>query len=143
MINIIDFCANYVTMFLNLISYSENNDIDLIEKNREECISNVESLRLSDDVKKELINGYNTSFDKQIFNFIKTDIADEDPEFFKTGIDKLRELLNNNQESAKRLQMVLPSNNSTIEDFYHNYLIAFKYCLNNLNEFDFEYVEEE
>lgn len=145
MMDTLDFCFDYVTAFLILINYAddETDDMGGIEDSRDECILNVQRLELSEEVKKKLIDDYNKSFDKQIFAFIKERIADEDPKFFQTGINKLKELLNNNQEYAKSLNMTLNNGNLSIEDYYKNYLIAFNYCLSHSEEFEEENKEEE
>lgn len=145
MMETLDFCFNYVTAFLILLNYADDdtNEIDRIEDSRDECIESVERLELPDEQKKKLIDDYNKSFDKRIFSFIKEEVADKDPEFFQAGISKLKELLTSNAENAKSLNMILDNGSLTIEDYYKNYLIAFNYCLVNSKEFEIENEEEE
>ena len=123
-----DFCNQYVAEFLAILNYPiDDYTIDLIEKYREEAIYEIEKQFKNTSHYNLIIEETNNDYDKQLFDYIKTKVADIDNQFFNERINSIRKILVNNNDYAIRLGMNV--NATKIDDFYENYLIALERTL--------------
>ena len=123
-----NFCVLYVNAFLSIIEYAnEDNSFNLIEKYRNEALFKVNQVYGNTPFHDKFLKNINDDYDRQVFDFIKENVADDDPEFFNERINYLKALLAKNKDYALRLGMTMPA--LKIDDYYSNYLIALKRTL--------------
>ena len=123
-----DFCTKYISEFLAIINYPvDDNTIELIERFRNQELYKIEQKYGKSPMANALISVTNADYDKQIFDYIKENVADVDRMFFNERITNMKRLLMTNRDYALRLGMKIYV--EVIDDFYNNYLIALERTL--------------
>ena len=128
--NEMEFCQNYVSLFLIILNYSnddsQNQRIEEIERFRDEGLDIIEASNMSIEQKNTTKTAINSSHDKVIVDYLKKNVADKSPELFNGIIAKLDRLLRENPDFVRRLKMLMSSSNHKIAliDYYNNYKIA-------------------
>ncbi len=123
-----NFCKQYTIEFLAIINYPVDDDtVSLIENSRILTLHEIDSKYKDKTYYNELYYETNKDYDKQLFDYIKENVADVDSEFFNERINNMNRILISNKDYAVRLGMKVPAR--VISDFYNNYLIALERTL--------------
>ena len=123
-----DFYENYIGIFLEILNFDNSSGyLEIIENLRNSTIEEMTILYNDEEEKQQdRIDFYNKLYDEDLFNYIKKQVANDNPTFFNGKINELNELLNNNKIFAGQSGMKINSDSykMTFVDYYNNYLIA-------------------
>ena len=127
--NVYEFLEDYVAIFLELFNYHyDEEQIEAIEQKLSSINRVIEQKRETNNIihYNELVQKYSKELDNDLFNYIKKQVADENPAFFNKKINELNNLLNNNMSYAGQCRMKINTDSQklTFADYYNNYLIA-------------------
>lgn len=123
--SIVDFYEEYVSNFLTLINFHQDDDFFEDWNERQDAVFSVIERRYSKDPEQyeEMHNKYSKEFSGELFDYVKNHIAINYPEFFKSRIGILNRIIGSNPNYVSQSGMKV-SNSLTFEDYYNNYLIA-------------------
>lgn len=130
--DIVDFCEQYVLIFLDIVNFNGgDNFVQINDIQREKTMEELEN-KFENDRKKlnDRIEYFNNLYDNELFNFVEKNISNEYPEYFNSNISKLAKLLDNNLDYVKILNMISPVDSAlSFKDYYNNYLIVLDYLI--------------